>query len=214
MRRSGVRIPLAPPSSTYTKHCQTEYAYFPLGGSPGGFCVALAVGVVAVGALASVALAVGVLAAGVPALDVLVVAGLVLSGVVVAVDVVFLGGVWEWCAGVGGEVVGEGGECPAVGGVLGEGLGDEGAADGVDVAPASLPAVTVAALFVEVAEWGAADGVAGAGFLTEAFDHFGGQVVAVELDDAAHDAVRQHAAGGRCFRWWRSGGRRCPRRLG
>lgn len=156
----------------------------------------LAVGVAAVVALASVALAVGVLTVGV-----LVVAGLVLSGVVVVVDVVFLGGVWEWCAGVGGEVVGEGGECPAVGGVLGEGLGDEGAADGVDVAPASLPAVTVAALFVEVAEWGAADGVAGAGFLIEAFDHFGGQVVAVELEDAAHDAVRQHAAGGRCFRW-------------
>ena len=59
-------------------------------------------GVVAVVALASVALVVGVLA-----LDVLVVAGLVLSGVVVVVDVVFLGGVWEWCAGVGGEVAGE-----------------------------------------------------------------------------------------------------------
>ena len=64
-------------------------------------------GVVAVVALASVALVVGVLVVGVPALGVLVVAGLVLSGVVVVVDVVFLGGVWEWCAGVGGEVVGE-----------------------------------------------------------------------------------------------------------
>ena len=69
--------------------------------------VALAVGVVAVVALASVALAVDVLVVGVPALGVLVVAGLVLSGVVVVVDVVFLGGVWEWCAGVGGEVAGE-----------------------------------------------------------------------------------------------------------
>ena len=64
--------------------------------------VALAVGVVAVVALASVALAVDVLVVGV-----LVVAGLALSGVVVVVDVVFLGGVWEWCAGVGGEVAGE-----------------------------------------------------------------------------------------------------------
>ena len=47
----------------------------------------------------------------------------------------------------------------------------------------------VAALFVEVAEWGAADGAAGAGFLAEAFDDFAGEVAGVELGDGAHDAV-------------------------
>lgn len=75
-----------------------------------------------------------------------------------------------------GEMVSEGRQRPAVGGVFGEGLGDEGAADRVDVDPAGFPAPAVAALFVEVAEWCAADGAAGAGFLAEAFDHLGGQV--------------------------------------
>ena len=96
---------------------------------------------------------------------------------------------------VGGEVVSEGRQRPTVGGVLGEGLGDEGAADRVDVDPAGLSALAVAALLVEVAERGAADGAAGAGFFTEAFDHLGGQVTRVELGDAAHDAVQEHAAG-------------------
>ena len=54
----------------------------------------------------------------------------------------------------------------------------------------------VAALFVEVAEWGAANGAAGAGFLTEAFDDFAGEVAGVELGDGAHDAVEEDAAGG------------------
>ena len=77
---------------------------------------------------------------------------------------------------VGGEVVSEGRQRPTVGGVLGESLGDEWAADRVDVDPAGLPALAVAALSVEVAERGPADGAAGAGFFTEAFGHLGGQV--------------------------------------
>lgn len=96
---------------------------------------------------------------------------------------------------VSGEVVSEGRQRPTVGGVLGEGLGDEGAANRVDVDPAGLPALAVAALPVEIAKRGAADGAAGAGFLTEAFDHLGGQVARVELGDGGHDAVQQHAAG-------------------
>jgi len=68
-------------------------------------------------------------------------------------------------------------------------LGDEWTADRVDVDPAGFPAVLVTALFVEVAEWGAADGAAGAGFLAEAFDDFAGEVAGVELGDGAHDAV-------------------------
>ena len=75
-------------------------------------------------------------------------------------------------------------------------MGDEWAASGVDVDPAGFPAVLVAALFVEVAEWGAADGAAGAGFLTEAFDDFAGEVAGVELGDGAHNAVEEDAAGG------------------
>lgn len=75
-------------------------------------------------------------------------------------------------------------------------MGDEWAASGVDVDPAGFPAVLVAALFVEVAEWGAADGAAGAGFLAEAFDDFAGEVAGVELGDGAHDAVEEDAAGG------------------
>lgn len=77
---------------------------------------------------------------------------------------------------VSGEMVSEGRQRPTVGGVLGESLSDQGAADRVDVDPAGFPAPAVAALFVEVAEWCAADGAAGAGFLAEAFDHLGGQV--------------------------------------
>ena len=75
-------------------------------------------------------------------------------------------------------------------------MGDERAADRVDVDPAGFPALVVAALFVEVAEWGAADGAAGAGFLAEAFDDFAGEVAGVELGDGAHDAVEEDAAGG------------------
>ena len=96
---------------------------------------------------------------------------------------------------VSGEMVREGRQRPTVGGVLGEGLGDEGAADRVDVDPAGLPALAVAALPVEIAKRGPADGPASAGFFTEAFDHLGGQVARVELGDAAHDAVQEHAAG-------------------
>ena len=44
-------------------------------------------------------------------------------------------------------------------------MSDEWATDRVDVDPTSFPALRVAALFVEVAEWGAADGAAGAGFV-------------------------------------------------
>lgn len=55
-------------------------------------------------------------------------------------------------------------------------MSDEWAAGGVDVDPAGLPALAVAALLVEVAERGAADGPAGAGFLAEAFDDFAGEV--------------------------------------
>ena len=77
---------------------------------------------------------------------------------------------------LGVEAVSEGGQRPAVGGVLGESLSDQGAADRVDVDPAGLPAVAVAALFVEVAERGAADGPAVSGFLAHAFDDFIGQV--------------------------------------
>ena len=75
-------------------------------------------------------------------------------------------------------------------------MGDEWAANRVDVDPAGFPALLVAALFVEVAEWGAADGAAGAGFLAEAFDDFAGEVAGVELGDGAHDAVEEDAAGG------------------
>ena len=75
-------------------------------------------------------------------------------------------------------------------------MGDERAANRVDVDPAGFPALLVAALFVEVAEWGAADGAAGAGFLAEAFDDFAGEVAGVELGDGAHDAVEEYAAGG------------------
>ena len=77
---------------------------------------------------------------------------------------------------VSGEMVSEGRQRPTVGGVLGESLSDQGAADRVDVDPAGLPALAVAALPVEIAKRGPADGPAGAGFLTEAFDHLGGQV--------------------------------------
>ena len=96
---------------------------------------------------------------------------------------------------VSGEMVSEGRQRPTVGGVLGESLGDEGAADRVDVDPAGLPAAAVTALLVEVTERGPADGPAGTGFFTEAFDHLGGQVTRVKLGDAAHDAVQEHAAG-------------------
>lgn len=96
---------------------------------------------------------------------------------------------------VGGEMVREGRQRPPVGGVFGEGLSDEGAADRVNVDPAGLPAAAVAALLVEVTERGPADGPAGAGFFTEAFDHLGGQVARVELGDGGHDAVQEHAAG-------------------
>ena len=93
---------------------------------------------------------------------------------------------------VSGEMVSEGRQRPAVGGVLGEGLGDEGAADGVDVDPAGLPALAVAALLVEVAEWGPADGPAVSGFLAHPLDDLGGQIARVELGNGAHDAVQQH----------------------
>ena len=93
---------------------------------------------------------------------------------------------------VSGEMVRESRQRPPVGGVLGESLGDEWAANRVNVDPAGLPALAVAALPVEVAERGPADGPAGAGLLTEAFDHLGGQVARVELGDGAHDAVQQH----------------------
>lgn len=96
---------------------------------------------------------------------------------------------------VSGEMVSESRQRPAVGGVLGESLGDEGAANRVDVDPAGFPALLVAALLVEVAEWGPADGPAGTGLLTEAFDDFAGQVARVELGDGGHDAVQEHAAG-------------------
>ena len=96
---------------------------------------------------------------------------------------------------LGGEMVSEGRQRPTVGGVLGESLSDERAADRVDVDPAGLPALAVAALLVEIAKRGPADGPAGTGFFTEAFDHLGGQVARVELGDAAHDAVQEHAAG-------------------
>ncbi|WWT87548.1 hypothetical protein V7R84_06990 [Arachnia propionica] len=42
---------------------------------------------------------------------------------------------------------------------------------------------------VDVAEWGASGGAAGFGFLGHAFLGFGGEVLAVELGDGAHDAV-------------------------
>ena len=77
---------------------------------------------------------------------------------------------------VGGEMVSEGRQRPTVGGVLGESLSDQGAANRVNVDPAGLPALAVAALLVEIAERGPADGPAGTGFLAEAFDHLGGQV--------------------------------------
>ena len=92
-----------------------------------------------------------------------------------------------------GEMVSEGRQRPTVAGVLGESLSDEWAADRVNVDPAGLPALAVAALLVEIAERGPADGPAGTGFFTEAFDHLGGQVARVELGDAAHDAVQEHA---------------------
>ena len=94
-----------------------------------------------------------------------------------------------------GEMVSEGRQRPAVGGVFGEGLGDEWAADRVDVDPAGFPAPAVAALLVEIAKRGPADGPAGAGFLAHPLDDLGGQVARVELGDAAHDAVQEHAAG-------------------
>lgn len=68
-------------------------------------------------------------------------------------------------------------------------MSDEWAANRVDVDPAGFLAVFVAALFIEIAERGMADDVAGAGFLTEAFDDFVGKVAGIELDDGAHDAV-------------------------
>lgn len=74
-------------------------------------------------------------------------------------------------------------------------MGDEWAADRVNVDPAGFPAPAVAALFVEVAEWCAADGAAGAGFLAEAFDDFVCEVARVELGNGGHDAVQEHAAG-------------------
>ena len=55
---------------------------------------------------------------------------------------------------VGGEMVREGRQRPTVGGVLGESLSDQGAADRVDVDPAGLPALAVAALPVEIAKRG------------------------------------------------------------
>ena len=75
-------------------------------------------------------------------------------------------------------------------------MGDEWAADRVDVDPAGFPTMLVAALFVEVAKWGAANSAAGAGFLAEAFDDFASEVTGVELGDGAHDAVEEDAAGG------------------
>ena len=93
---------------------------------------------------------------------------------------------------VSGEMVSESRQRPTVGGVLGESLSDEGAADRVDVNPAGLPAAAVAALPVEITEWCAADGAAGAGLLAHPLDDLGGQVARVELGDAAHDAVQQH----------------------
>ena len=93
---------------------------------------------------------------------------------------------------VGGEMVSEGRQRPTVGGVLGESLGDQGAANRVDVDPAGLPAPAVAALPVEITERGPADGPAGAGLLAHPLDDLGGQVARVELGDAAHDAVQQH----------------------
>lgn len=77
---------------------------------------------------------------------------------------------------VSGEMVSESRQRPTVGGVLGESLGDERAADRVDVDPAGLPALAVAALPVEIAKRGPADGPAGAGLFTEAFDDFAGEV--------------------------------------
>ena len=93
---------------------------------------------------------------------------------------------------VSGEMVSEGRKRPTVGGVLGESLSDEGAANRVNVDPAGFPALLVAALPVEIAKRGPADGPAGTGLFTEAFDHLGGQVTRVELGDGAHDAVQQH----------------------
>ena len=77
---------------------------------------------------------------------------------------------------VSGEMVSESRQRPTVGGVLSESLGDQGAANRVNVDPAGLPAAAVAALPVEVAKRGPADGPAGTGLFTGAFDHLGGQV--------------------------------------
>ena len=96
----------------------------------------------------------------------------------------------------GGEVVGEGGQGPFPCGVLGESQAHEGRALGVELDPAGLPPLRVTALFVEVAQGRPADGAAAPGFLAHSFDHFVGQVAAVELGDGAHDAVQEDAAGG------------------
>ena len=77
---------------------------------------------------------------------------------------------------VSDEMVSEGRQRPTVGGVLGESLSDQGAADRVDDDPAGLPAAAVAALPVEIAKRGPADGPAGAGFLAHPLDDLGGQV--------------------------------------
>lgn len=76
-----------------------------------------------------------------------------------------------------------------------EGPLDEGYAVGVDLDGAVLPTLVVAFSDVEVADGCAGWGAACGDFLGHAFGDFRGEVAGVELRNARHDAVEQHAGG-------------------
>ena len=102
--------------------------------------------------------------------------------------------------GLGGQAAvlefgGQGSQGVSAGGVGGEGPGDELGPVRVDGGDVGLAAVTGRG-GVAVSQGCLADAAAVACFLAHAFLDLARQVVRVELRDAGHDAVQQHAAGG------------------
>ena len=91
------------------------------------------------------------------------------------------------------QMVGQGPHRPLAGGVLGEGQAHQGRSLGVELDGANLPALSIPAAGVAVAQWGLAQGATTTRLLAHPLDDLIGQVAGVELGDAGHDAVQQHA---------------------
>ena len=90
-------------------------------------------------------------------------------------------------------------------GVAVEGSRDVVCTLGVDLDDSVHAAEGVGDVDVLVAQWCSGDRAAEAGLLGESLGDFVGEVAGVELGDAGHDPVHEHAGWGsrRCSRWWR-----------